>query len=360
MGTQVSCNKRCKVRSWEGDGTCDDENNHCGCNWDGGDCCGFTNDYHHCHDCLCLDDTFVHEDAHCQRNCAVHQWRGDGRCDDDNNVCGCDWDGGDCCGHDPNSDPHKYGYCEQCECRDPLFDTCNGKCEVFSWAGDGNCDDQNNNCGCDWDGGDCCAGMGTVLYCQECSCLDPDFQTACNEPCHEPVWQGDQTCDDENNHCGCNWDGGDCCGTTADYNYDYCTDCDCLDPDNQLTLNEGEVCDVHWRADTHCDPQNNHANCDYDGGDCCGPTEDGEEGRSKYHFCTAEEILPGGDCTCKDPNYGVSESCNTACYVTKWAGDGSCDDQNNTCGCDWDGGDCCGDNRDLQYCSECLCQDPDY
>ena len=34
--------------------------------------------------------------------------------------------------------------------------------------------------------------------------------TSRNE-CAFPWWQGDQICDDENNNAECNWDGGDCC-----------------------------------------------------------------------------------------------------------------------------------------------------
>ena len=43
---------------------------------------------------------------------------GDGRCDDFVNVEheGCEWDGGDCCGPDVNTD-----HCSQCECLDPNF-----------------------------------------------------------------------------------------------------------------------------------------------------------------------------------------------------------------------------------------------
>ena len=39
-------------------------------------------------------------------------------------------------------------------------------------------------------------------------------------------------------------------------------------------------------------------------------------------------------------------------------GNGKCDDENNIPECDWDGGDCCGDNVRTQYCKECLCLDP--
>ena len=39
-------------------------------------------------------------------------------------------------------------------------------------------------------------------------------------------------------------------------------------------------------------------------------------------------------------------------------GDNYCDDENNNEGCGWDGGDCCGDNVNTQYCSACECLDP--
>ena len=42
--------------------------------------------------------------------------------------------------------------------------------------GDTFCDDLNNNVGCDWDGGDCCGPNVKTDYCTECECLDPNFQ----------------------------------------------------------------------------------------------------------------------------------------------------------------------------------------
>eukprot|EP00750_Incisomonas_marina_P025928 INCI5783.1.p1 GENE.INCI5783.1~~INCI5783.1.p1 ORF type:complete len:328 (+),score=59.19 INCI5783.1:135-1118(+) len=54
---------------------------------------------------------------------------------------------------------------------------CTG-CAVKSWRGDGQCDDDNNNCGCNWDAGDCCNPAATTLYCTDCSCLDPDYRRA--------------------------------------------------------------------------------------------------------------------------------------------------------------------------------------
>ena len=53
---------------------------------------------------------------------------------------------------------------------------------------------------------------------------------------------------------------------------------------------------------------------------------------------------------------GGSEECT--CYNSGWEKDGFCDDVNNNCGCEWDGGDCCGDNVKTTYCKECACLDP--
>ena len=51
----------------------------------------------------------------------------------------------------------------------PCFDTCS----TPSWKGDSYCDDENNNCGCEWDGGDCCGDNVITDYCSACECLDP-------------------------------------------------------------------------------------------------------------------------------------------------------------------------------------------
>jgi len=126
-------------------------------------------------------------------------------------------------------------------------------------------------------------------------------------------------------------------------------------------LKPGQICNQHWKGDTHCDPENNHAGCNFDGGDCCGPTKKGQTRRAKYHFCQGKDIEDKGACTCLDPRMVKQQppkGCNVACFVTKWAGDGNCDDPNNTCGCNWDGGDCCGKKVNIQYCSDCECLDP--
>ena len=41
-----------------------------------------------------------------------------------------------------------------------------------SWIGDGWCDDETNNEGCDFDGGDCCLDEIYTDYCLECLCYE--------------------------------------------------------------------------------------------------------------------------------------------------------------------------------------------
>ena len=39
------------------------------------------------------------------------------------------------------------------------------------WIADGDCDDETNNAGCGYDGGDCCGPDVKTAYCSECQCL---------------------------------------------------------------------------------------------------------------------------------------------------------------------------------------------
>merc|ERR1712096_241277 len=202
------------------------------------------------------------------------------------------------------------------------------------------------------DGGDCCGSESSYNYCDDCVCLDCNFVAsgdACVDAilgtCQTSNWQGDGYCDDGNNNAGCDWDGGDCCGASANYNY--CSDCVCLD----CTFESGDACvdsisgscqTSSWQADGYCDDGNNNAGCDRDGGDCCGSD-------NNYNYCSG--------CLCLDCTF-VDSGCSASCGHSSWTGDGYCDDDNNSCGCDWDEGDCCGDDNNYSYCSDCQCLDP--
>ena len=128
------CSGKCGSSFFAGDGYCDDDNNNCGCNWDKGDCCGTNNKYHqysYCKQCKCLaafkatsttvtsatmqiKSTLATESAKCEGKCSYSSYSGDGYCDDGNNNCGCNWDNGDCCG--ANGKYYQYKYCGQCKC----------------------------------------------------------------------------------------------------------------------------------------------------------------------------------------------------------------------------------------------------
>ena len=45
----------CFNLDWKGDGICDDQNNHAGCDFDGKDCCGEDADTNLCTLCQCLE-----------------------------------------------------------------------------------------------------------------------------------------------------------------------------------------------------------------------------------------------------------------------------------------------------------------
>ena len=87
------------------------------------------------------------------------------------------------------------------------------------WVGDGYCDDIINHKDCNFDGGDCCGSTVNTEYCTQCICLHLQNCTA------SLTLIGDRICNDETNNAECNFDGGDCCGSCA--NLDQCLDCVC-------------------------------------------------------------------------------------------------------------------------------------
>merc|ERR1712032_1071722 len=122
-----------------------DANNNCGCDWDGGDCCGKQNKYTHCINCQCKDQKYIKSKPSCSGSCEVHAWKGDGKCDDGNNNCACDWDGGDCC---KLNKPKAKKHCSLCQCLDPKAKASAKKkkpkgCWVQKFSKDGHCDDLN-------------------------------------------------------------------------------------------------------------------------------------------------------------------------------------------------------------------------
>lgn len=127
--------------------------------------------------------------------CFKKKWIGDGWCDNGNNFPACGWDGGDCCGDNVKikycKDDEAFDVSDRCKCKDPaaydyIKTHCTKTCPKKRHIGDGYCDDENNNCACGYDGGDCCDGdnKGKITkfkpnkaFCTECSCVDPEYAT---------------------------------------------------------------------------------------------------------------------------------------------------------------------------------------
>ena len=84
-----------------------------------------------------------------------------------------------------------FVFVSQCKCLDPKNQ---GKpaatCGSAQYKGDGNCDDNNNNEGCEFDGGDCCAksvkgGEVRKDYCKAVGCDDSGYRmrfVSCDVP----------------------------------------------------------------------------------------------------------------------------------------------------------------------------------
>ena len=86
----------------------------------------------------------------------------DGFCHDETNNENCNYDGGDCCGYNINTD-----FCSDCKCY--VNEACVGGTHPF--VGDGFCNDETNNADCNYDGGDCCGVCVVKTKCTECPCL---------------------------------------------------------------------------------------------------------------------------------------------------------------------------------------------
>ena len=71
---------------------------------------------------------------------------------------------------------------------------------------------------------------------------------------------GNSFCNDETNNADCNFDGGDCCGTCV--NSKYCSKCECIG-ENTGIMNA-------FLDNGFCQDDLNHGECMFDGLDCCG------------------------------------------------------------------------------------------
>lgn len=355
------------------------------------------------------DDDASEDYPDCERDTSV---LGDAICDFVLNTADCGFDGGDCCkctcvdtdesvcGEngagffcvDPNASENCGPTPSPTEAEYPV---CAG---YLPHVGDGYCDEDNNNAGCGYDGGDCCSCTCIDGPINECGtygrgfdCRDPGVPPNCDvtpspaaglghPDCKENLYFFQNGyCNGELNNAECGWDGGDCCRCTCRQygaygwygsyrSYSLVDNCgiygyDCLDPNAPTECDTDSptpspaassdypdcIGTIMYISDGWCDYGNNNADCGWDGGDCCPCTcEDGVYtcGSSGY---SCED--PDADCVTTtsglldddfgDDYGGGSPTSSGFCLGGTNVGDGVCDEEDNNAVCEYDGGDCC-------------------
>ena len=165
-----------------------------------------------------------------------------------------------------------------------------------------------------------------------------------------PFWEiaGDDVCDDEANILECGYDFKDCCKMESDRSL--CEVCNCMVFPFEMKANKDKICENPWFETWHlgdglCDLNYNKATHFFDIGDCCLTTDDLE---CKIQFTnetdTLRQFCPDNPCIMS----------NNFC-ITEELGDGKCQDHNNGPFCDYDMGDCCQPNRNMEDCCVCSC-----
>ena len=92
-------------------------------------------------------------------------------------------------------------------------------------------------------------------YCSDCVCRNGVDMGIRN------ALVGDGFCHDLTNNAECNFDGGDCCGSCV--NTKYCIHCNCSGE------HTGDAKNNAFLGNGFCQDEYNHADCNYDGFDCC-------------------------------------------------------------------------------------------
>ena len=183
------------------------------------------------------------------------------------------------------------------------------------------CNDETNDENCDYDGGDCCLLSRNDEHCSECDC---HHQETCAAGFLHG-WVGDGYCHDETNNPDCNYDGGDWCGPCVVTQF--CSECECRGNVTGNGISSPSV------GDGICNDETNNGECNYDGGDCCWNVN--------TDYCSV--------CMCHNPECVPG--------VNDLVGDGYCNDETNIGDCHFDGGDCCRtvSSVNTSYCTECTC-----
>ena len=69
----------------------------------------------------------------------------------------------------------------------------------------------------------------------------------------------------------------------------------------------------------------------------------------------ADKLCSTDRTTAKPPDPTTADPTDQCDFYDDYIGDGFCDDATNNEVCEWDGGDCCGDNVNNLFCNVCRC-----
>ena len=291
------------------------------------------------------------------------QYIGDDVCQDFVNHAECGFDLGDCCKPKVDLD------CFSCICWLHDFewpDEGNRGCPDKKSIGDHICQDENNNGQCGLDGYDCCTPFSDFSYCTECRCKLPyrpensthieeivqDMLEAEYPDCPKPEYIGDMFCDDVTNTKGCNYDGGDCCNP---YSFFFmCHHCVCFDMPNLEVFGDGFIDD---EPPKRCESKQKSRIAN---GICEDDVNVQECDYDGGDCCKQDSNINFcDDCLCIQPHKEIIEEWVSQCPWYPWlVGDGNCDDFLNHQGCYHDKGDCCNADASHQFCVHCQCLVP--
>jgi len=204
--------KRCFNLDWKGDGICDDQNNHGGCNFDGGDCCGDNVDTDLCTQCQCLEEEAPLPNA---VGCCYKNQTNPQEClctgthlDDPNTP-------GTCCMDDVNNP----GNCFQCN----DSTTCNGNGTCIGNTGICECNSGFTGDHCDivtCPGKPICSGRGACDFSTVTCVCNSGFE---GDTCQDIQCPGDGTCSNQGT---CDVSNGTCVCNSG-FLGDMCQDIDC-------------------------------------------------------------------------------------------------------------------------------------
>jgi len=130
------------------------------------------------------------------------------------------------------------------------------------------------------------------------------------EGCAHVPWKGDKSCDDENNNEGCDFDGGDCCGSNVDKTY--CTECECKSINGRFLSKEIFIDEV-------CEDKNNHCSFLAGGG-----------------YCDSAPIFTSANCAKSCGHCGPvcsTEFTDVICCIQGWCPENMTCDGRNFCKC---------------------------